>query len=45
MSIAGILYPQAGFEPPPADDASYEADALLTKPPWLNCTLKLCPNL
>ena len=27
---------QAGFDPPPADDTSYEADALLTKPPWLD---------
>ena len=24
-----------GFEPPPADDTSYEADALLNKPPRL----------
>ena len=27
---------QAGFDPPPVDDTSYEADALLTKPPWLD---------
>ena len=26
---------QAGFEPPPADDTSNEADALPTKPPRL----------
>ena len=26
---------QVGFEPPPVDDTSYEADALPTKPPWL----------
>ena len=28
--------PQAGFEPLPADDTSYEADALSTKPPLLD---------
>ena len=28
--------PQAGFYPLPADDTSYEADALLTKPPLLD---------
>ena len=28
--------PQAGFEPPLVDDTSYEADALPTKPPWLD---------
>ena len=27
--------PQAGFDPPPIDDTSYEADALPTKPPLL----------
>ena len=29
--------PQAGFDPPPVDDTSYEAHALRTKPPpWTN---------
>ena len=27
--------PRAGFKPPPADDTSYEADTLPTKPPRL----------
>ena len=26
---------QAGFDPPPADATSYEADTLLTKPPQM----------
>ena len=28
--------PQARLYPPPADDTSYEADALPTKPQWLD---------
>ena len=28
--------PQAGFDPPPVDDTSYEADALPTKPSRLD---------
>ena len=28
--------PQAGFDPPPVADTSYEADALPTKPPRLD---------
>ena len=28
--------PQAGFDPPPQDGTSYEADALSTKPPRLD---------
>ena len=27
---------QVGFKPPSSDDNSYEADALPTKPPWLD---------
>ena len=30
-----VVKSQAGFEQPPADDTSYEADALPTKPPQL----------
>ena len=33
---------QAGLEPPPADDTSYEADALPNKPPWLDVFSNLC---
>ena len=35
MVVAGIVS-QAGFDPPPVDYTSYVADALPTKPPWLN---------
>ena len=33
---------QAGFDPPPVDDTSYEADALPTKPPWLDFSDGYC---
>ena len=35
-ALATIFVSQAGFEPPSADGTSYEADALLTKPPRLD---------
>ena len=31
--------PQTGFDPPLIDDISYEADALSTKPPWLDTSV------
>ena len=34
--------PRAGFEPTPADDTSYEADALPTKPPRLVAYYNVC---
>ena len=37
--FSNIFFPQAGFDPPPADDTSYEGDALLTKPPLLDFTV------
>ena len=42
ISMSGPLWyhhtymSRTGFESPSADDASYEADALLTKPPQLD---------
>ena len=31
-----LYMPQAGFKPHLVDDTSYEADAIPTKPPWLD---------
>ena len=37
--------PQTGFNPPFADDASYEADTIPTKPPWLDCLELICVTI
>ena len=36
---------QAGFDQPPADDTSYEADALQTKPPRLDLSINIIVRL